>query len=402
MKRPFIILFVFLLIITFINSTFAGNFDIYTDSIRTELHNTDDKPYYVENFRQPKKRGKPRNIILLIGDGMGVSHITAAMVANRGDLYLNQMLYTGFTTTHSGDDFITDSGAGGTALASGTKTYNEAIGVNMDTIAVVNIRELLSSLGLSTGVVSTSSVTHATPAAFVAHQPYREMHEDIALDFLYSGIDLFIGGGVNFFCYRTDSRDLIRELSDKGYTIDTNTTAKSSAIARSAMPDVNRFAGLYARDHMVSADSGRGDFLPAATKFATEHLSRNRKGFFLMVEGSQIDWGGHDNITGSIISEMLDFDRAVGEALRFAAEDKRTLVIVASDHETGGFAVHAGDYSTGKVEGRFTSVDHTGSMVPVFAYGPGAEHFIGIYDNTDLPRKILKAMKINTSLPIKK
>lgn len=402
MKRPILTLFVFLLTITFVNIAFAYQVSIYTDSIKLELHNTDDKPYFVENIRHPKKRGTPRNIILLIGDGMGVSHITAAMVANRGELNLSRMPYIGLTTTHAGDNFITDSGAGGTALATGTKSYNGAIGVDMDTIPVANIRELLSARGLSTGVVSTSSITHATPAAFVAHQPCREMHEEIALDFLYSGIDLFIGGGVKYFSNRTDGKDLIRELTDKGYTIDTNTTTTSPGIAGGIMLTGNRFAGLYAKDHLVPADSGRGDFLPEATKFATEYLSSNRKGFFLMVEGSQIDWGGHDNITGYIISEMLDFDKTVGEALRFAAKDRRTLVIVASDHETGGFAVHAGNYATGKVRGRFTSVDHTGAMVPVFAYGPGAKHFTGIYDNTDLPRKILKAMKIKTSLPIKK
>jgi alkaline phosphatase len=136
----------------------------------------------------------------------------------------------------------------------------------------------------------------------------------------------------------------------------------------------------------------RGDMLPVATNTAIDILSNNKKGFFLMVEGSQIDWGGHAGSTIYIVEEMLDFDRTVGKALEFAANNKETLVIVTADHETGGMAIVDGNYETGMVKGEFPTGSHTGVMVPVFAYGPGAEQFTGIMDNTDIPNRIRKLL----------
>lgn len=393
--KLFIKKYLSILILTVLFEVIAVGQKHGSDTVNPFLTYTNPQAFYqVEPLLTPVNREYPKNVILLIGDGMGISNISAAMVANRGSLYINLLTNIGFTTTHSASDFLTDSGAGGTALASGQKTYNGAIGFNKDTVAIGNIREALAGQGLSTGVVATSSVTHATPASFVAHQPDRELHDAIAYDFIRSGIDLFIGGGLQFFSTRADGLNLIDSLISRGYTVDTTRLSNTTDYVFEKLEDAKKFAGLYAKDHLDPKDSGRGDFLPSATKAAIEFLNRNTEGFFLMTEGSQIDWGGHDKNTSYVISEMLDFDKAVGEALRFASQDGNTLVIVTSDHETGGFALHEGCYETGRVTGKFTSDDHTGSLVPVFAYGPGAHLFNGFYDNTDIPLKILQAMKI--------
>ncbi|HRZ42682.1 MAG TPA: alkaline phosphatase [Bacteroidales bacterium] len=355
--------------------------------------------YHPPEFKPIKQAKNPKNIIFLIGDGMGLSHITAARVANGGKLYLDQFPVTGLNTTFSASDFVTDSGAGGTALATGEKTLNGAIGVDRDSVIIPNIREVLSGSGKSTGVVVTCAVTHATPAAFVAHQPSREMKDEIAMDFMRSGIDLFMGGGLENFIVRGDSANLLEPLVKLGYFIDTQTVAPQPSIRISRLAQQQKVAGLYAAGHMETFTGGRGNYLPEATQAAIEVLKKNPYGFFLMVEGSQIDWGGHANHTGYIITETMDFDRAVGEALRFAAADGQTLVVVTADHETGGMALMNGNYQTGMVRAAYTTGDHSGTMVPVFAFGPGSELFRGIYDNTDVPRKILEAMKLSFPKP---
>ncbi len=355
--------------------------------------------YKIDIKKAVKKATVPKNVIFMIGDGMGLAHITAAQTANGGKLYMDQFPVVGLNTTQSASNFVTDSGAGGTALATGKKTYNGAIGVDDDTLRIENIREVLSEKGKRTGVVATCDVTHATPAAFVAHQPSREMHEEIAMDFVYSGIDLFMGGGLQYFNARKDSANLLHALVSSGYQLDTQTIASKPFLNLQKFSPQKRFAGLYASGHMETAEGGRGSYLPEATREAISFLDNNPKGFFLMIEGSQIDWGGHANHTTYIITETLDFDQAVGEALRFAAEDGQTLVVVTADHETAGMAVYSGDYKTGMVRAAYSSGDHSGSMVPVFAFGPGSELFSGMYDNTDIPKKILQAMKISFPKP---
>lgn len=344
------------------------------------------KAYAIKHYSEPKRKSKPKNVILMIGDGMGVSQIYAGLTANQGDLFLSNFKNIGFQTTFSADKYITDSAAGGTALASGSKTYYGAIGVDVDTIPLENIRERCEKMGKATAVVSTSAVTHATPASFVAHQPSRGMYEEIAADFLKSNIDLFIGGGYKHFTERKDERDLILELKDKGYQVLTN-------IEEIENFQNGKLAGLLADEHLPSIAEGRKNMLEIATNTALSVLAANKEGFFIMIEGSQIDWGGHQNNTNYITTEVLDFDKAIGEALKFAAYDKETLIIVTADHETGGFAIKGGNMKTGNVVGEFCTGGHTGVMVPVFAFGPGAEKFRGFYDNTDIPKKIMELLE---------
>lgn len=338
--------------------------------------------YTVNTYTQKFRTKKPKNIILMIGDGMGVSEVFAGITANRGKLFLDNFKKVGFSKTQSASDYITDSAAGGTAISSGVKTFNGAIAVNSDTVAVKTILEEAEEKGLATGLVSTSAITHATPASFIAHQKSRNMYEEIAADFLKTDVDVFIGGGLDHFTKRTDGRNLLDELKAKQYLVETD-------INTIATIEKGKLAGFTADMHNGRMTE-RGDMLPRATKTAITILDQNKKGFFLMVEGSQIDWGGHANSTSYIVEDMLDFDQAIGKALDFAAKDGETLIIVTADHETGGLSIIGGDMNTGMVKGEYTTKDHSAVMVPIFAYGPGADEFTGIMENTEIFTKMKK------------
>lgn len=326
---------------------------------------------------------QPKNIILLIGDGMGVAQVFSGITANHGALNITQMPFTGFSQTQSADDYVTDSAAGGTALSTGQRTYNGALAVDRDTLPIPTILEISEKNGYATGLVSTSSITHATPASFIAHQPHRDMAEEIAADFLNVDIDVFIGGGRKFFAERKDGRNLLEELKEKDYQV-------FNSLEEAANVNSGKLAILTAENHN-EAYPARGEMLPEATEKAIQILQNNKNGFFLMVEGSMIDWGGHDNDTEYIVQEMLDFDRAVAKALEFATSNKETLVIITADHETGGMALEGGDISKGKVTANYTTGGHTAVMVPVFAYGASAEKFTGVYKNTDVFKKMKEA-----------
>jgi alkaline phosphatase len=325
---------------------------------------------------------KPRNIILLIGDGMGVAQIYATIVANKQPLNIEQFPVAGFSKTYSASDFITDSGAGGTAIACGVKAKNKSIGLDSEGRKAKSILEYAESNELATGLVSTSSITHATPASFIAHQLSRKEDEDIAMDFLKTDIDVFIGGGRDNFNQREDKINLVDSLRGRGYQVLFSMKYIKTITS-------GKLAGLTARNHNPRVALGRGDMLLDATNTAIRILSNNSKGFFLMVEGSMIDWGGHDKDLKYVIEELKDFDKAVGAALEFAKKDGNTLVIVTADHETGGLALVGGDIKSGKVVGSYAYGDHTGVMVPVFAFGPGAEQFGGIYQNTAIFDKMM-------------
>lgn len=340
--------------------------------------------YEVKTFPQKFKAKKPKNVIMMIGDGMGVAHIYAGYTANGGHLFLDNFKQVGFSVTQSSSHYITDSAAGGTALSTGQKTYNGAIGVNTDTIAIKTILEMAEDKGLATGLVSTSAITHATPASYIAHQGSRGSYEDIAADFLKTDIDVFIGGGYKHFAERKDKRDLTYELKEKGYQVLRN-------MDEIAKVKSGKLVGLTDNEHNDPMPK-RIMNLPLSTQTALNILNQNKKGFFVMIEGSQIDWGAHQNDIRYVVKEMLDFDQSVGKALEFAAKDKETLIIVTADHETGGLALVGGNMKTGMVKGAFSTGDHTAVMVPVFAYGPGAENFTGIMENTDIPKEIMKLL----------
>ncbi len=360
--------------------------DQYLTSKSEDLEKTYESKssYLVKEFPQKFRKDKPKNIILLIGDGMGVSQVFAGLTANKGHLFLENCKYIGFSKTQSSDDYITDSAAGGTALSAGIKTYNGAIGVDENGNTVKTILEEASEKGLATGLVSTSAITHATPASFIAHQASRSSYEDIAADFLKTDIDVFIGGGLDHFTKRKDGRDLTDELKSKGYEVETD-------LKKIGKVKKGKLAGLTADVHNGRM-SERGDMLTVATETALNILDNNKKGFFLMIEGSQIDWGGHAGSTVYVAEDMLDFDQVIGKALEFAAKDKETLIVITADHETGGMAITGGNMGKGVVQAAFPTGGHTAVMVPVFSYGPGAEEFIGIMENTDIHAKMKKLL----------
>ncbi|MFH0759230.1 MAG: alkaline phosphatase, partial [Bacteroidota bacterium] len=297
--------------------------------------------------------------------------------------------HIGLSKTSSATHKVTDSGASGTAMATGTKTYNGAIGVDTLHQRVSNITEVVSEYGWKTGVVSTSSVTHATPASFYAHVEQRGMEEAIALQLFDSNIDFFAGGGIGYLNRREDGQDLFASAAAKGFFLDTLALKNAASLKPG-----QKYGYLLAQDGMPPITEGRGDFLSEATSLAIAQLSAENDHFFLMVEGSQIDWAGHENNTEYMIGEMLDFEKVIRVALDFAEKDGHTLVVVTADHETGGFTLSGGinketghgDYNI--LEPTFATTGHSATMIPVFAYGPGAGEFTGIYENTELFTKM--------------
>jgi alkaline phosphatase len=330
----------------------------------------------------------PKNIILFIGDGMGVAHISAAKIA-RGRLNLERFSVSGLVTTHSEDNLTADSAAAATALATGYKTDSLAISVAPDKKPLKTLFEYAEELGKSTGVVVTSSVTDATPAAFFAHTDNRHEHSEIAAQILTSGIDVLIGGGWTYFV--PNSNEGSRRNDEKNLLIALE-AQMPVVLSYDKLPrhtNVKRLAALLTPVGLPKA-ADRNYSLAELTKEAIGILSKNRAGFVLMVEGSQIDVASHNQDQQNIISEMTDFDGAVGAGLDFAQSHPNTLIIVTADHETGGFAVHDGSIETHQVTSSgFTTSRHTAAMVPIFAYGPGSHHFSGIQHNDQIGRTII-------------
>ena len=340
----------------------------------------------VFNGVSQKRSKRAKNVILMVGDGMGVAQIYAGLTGNHGKLNLEQCTNVGFHKNTASDKYVTDSAAGATALSCGQKTYNGAIGVDANGKALPTILEIAEQHGLATGLVATCSITHATPASFISHQAKRSLNENIALDFLKTDVNVFIGGGRKFFAQRTDGKNLVDSLKRNGYQI-------ANSITEAQQVTSGKLAAFLADEDQKKFSEGRGDELVKSTEVALQLLKSNKKGMFLMIEGSQIDWGGHSNDTQYIIDEMIDFDNAIGKVLDFARKDGNTLVIITADHETGGFTINGGDLQTGKVDGKFTTGSHTGVMIPVFAFGPGAEKFSGIYQNNEIFHKMMSAFR---------
>lgn len=267
--------------------------------------------YPVKFFNQDFETSKPENIILMIGDGMGVSQVFAGLTANGGQLFLNNFKHIGFSKTQSTNSYITDSAAGGTALSTGVKTYNGAIAmvidVKGDTIPVKTVLEMAEDKGLSTGLIATDVIVGATPAVFIAHQKSRNYFEAIATDFLKTEIDVFIGGGYKYFIERKDGRDLTFDLKKRGYQV-------LQTMEEIIQVKSGKLAGLPVFDETQPA-SRRNMNLLSSTETALNILSNNKKGFFLMVEGSQIDWGRIKTIPYMLYRKCLNLTRQLGRCL---------------------------------------------------------------------------------------
>ncbi|MFV2050724.1 alkaline phosphatase [Metabacillus sp. YM-086] len=398
-----------------------------------------------------------KNVIFLIGDGMGVSYTSAyrylkdstdSKFVDRTELdkYLvgQQMTYP-----EDPEQNVTDSASAATAMSAGIKTYNNAIAVDNDGSEVKTVLEAAKEQGKATGLVATSEITHATPASFGSHDESRKNMNAIADDYfdeLVNGehkVDVLLGGGTDLF--DRQDRNLVEEFQEAGFSYVTN---KEELLNDKS----GQVLGLFA-DRGMPKMLDRTDDIPSLedmTTSAIDRLSQDKDGFFLMVEGSQIDWAGHDNDIVGAMSEMEDFEKAFAAAIEFAKKDKHTLVVATADHSTGGYSIGAnGIYNwfgepikaakrtpdfmaeaivngadveetltnyidleltskevqsvkdaaaTGKavnidnaIEKIFntrsntgwTTGGHTGEDVPVYAFGPSSDRFVGQIENTD-------------------
>jgi len=336
----------------------------------------------------------PRNVVIFIGDGMGIGQVTAARCAASAAgqrLVLDSMPFTGLVATHPSDRLVTDSAAAGTALATGHKTVNGAISMLPDGSKLRTIFEAVEPMGKSTGIVTTDYVTGATPAVFVSHVPNRGQETEIAAQMIAGGTEVILGGGRSKFAsksaggVRDDGRDLIREAADKGCEV--ITTQEGLAGARGP-----RVLGLFA-DGLVKADS-KVPSLAEMTAKAIELLAGDKDGYVLMVEQALTDKFGHANDAGGVVEAVLALDEALKVALSVGKSDGSLLVIVTSDHETGGMCVKDADEKNPVFGSAWTGGSHTANMVAVYAFGPGAERFTGTHDNTDIPRIILELLGV--------
>jgi alkaline phosphatase len=334
----------------------------------------------------------PKNVILMIGDGMGLATVTLARLSlapPATSLNMDSMKYTGFAQTHAANATVTDSAAAGTALATGYKTNNGMISTLPDGTVVQTILEAAFRKNKSTGLVTNVTITHATPAVFGSHVDARADEGAIAPQYLDRKIDVLMGGGKQFFIpksmegsKRTDERDLLAEAKTAGYSVVDTPEAMTGVTT-------GKLLGLF----QMGALSADGPVPPLAdmTGKAIELLSQDKDGFFLMIEGGQIDWQAHNNDQAGTVRHMMDLDVAIAKALEFARKKGNTLVIVTADHETGGLTLIYPDAgSTDKFKCAWTTKGHSGCNVPILADGPGAEMFTGVLDNTDIPKRIAK------------
>ena len=350
---------------------------------------TFDKPYKVENVNAPRGK-KVKNVILMIGDGMSLMHIQAAWTCNRGHLWLENAQFTGLSKTPATNRLITDSGSGGTSLATGYKTRYHAVGVDEDGNKLKSLVDYAKEAGKSAGVAVTCRLWDATPCDFLSHNIDRDNEQELIAEMANSPVDYVFGGGAKFFTNRKDGRNIFKELEKKGYKVFTS---------RKDLETISKEKGnskVYCVPFEVDTPlpDERGDLLARASIAGMNLLNQNKNGFFMMVEGSQLDDYGHFNQLDMLMKETLDFDQTFGSIIKWAAEDGETLVVVTADHETGGMTVLGGDYKEGRVEVNFSTKNHSGTMVPVYAFGPGSENFSGFMDNTDICWKIKDLMNM--------
>lgn len=353
------------------------------DSFRDDDKYTVAEPYTPVSVEQVKGR-KVKNIIFMIGDGMGLEQISAAWVLNGGALNLDNFIYTGFSRTYATDKLITDSCAGGSGLATGVKTKYGYMALTPDGDPVASSLQLAMDKGKKTGVAVTCRVNDATPVDFCGHSADRHEEEQIASQYVDAGLNFLSGGGIKFWTKREDGRNLVEEVKSRGYVF-----ADTQEAMEAAQGD--RIIALLA-DTETAPALERGDYLEKAAVKAIETLD-NRKGFFLMIEGSCIDDWLHQQKVGYMAEELFDFDRTIGKVLEWAEKDGETLVIVTADHSTGGMTLIGGSLEGRSVKVHFSTEGHNGILVPVFAYGPHAEDFVGVHENAEIGEMVKKLIK---------
>ncbi|MDQ0857759.1 alkaline phosphatase [Bacillus sp. V2I10] len=392
--------------------------------------------------------GKVKNVIFMVPDGFSASYATNYRWFKGEESLMDSML-VGMHRTYSVNSEVTDSAAAGTAMATGVKTNNGMISTSPDGKELKTILEASEEAGKASGLVATSTITHATPAVFASHVASRANEADIAPQLLENEVEVILGGGKKYF---PDS--LLNEAKEEGYKF----VDDSKELANAEKTD--KLIGLFAEEGMapeLDRNETKQPSLAEMTEKSLDVLKKDKDGFFLMVEGSQIDWAGHDQDAAWAMKDSEAFEDALAEVLEFAKKDKNTLVVVAGDHDTGGMSVGGYDKGDAKLEvlrnvtatGDFmvskltadrsnakevvkqyanidltdaenqkikvaskpdiaineviskralvgwSSTNHTGTDVPLYAFGPGSNLFSGLHNNTDLPQLMAKAMKVN-------
>jgi alkaline phosphatase len=354
---------------------------------------------------------RPGKVILFVGDGMGLAQREAARLAaggQAGRLAMDQLEELCLVTTHAANALTTDSAAGATAWSAGCKTNNKFLAVGPDSAAVRTILEHARDAGYGTGLVTTTTLTHATPAAFAAHLSDRGAEARIAEQMLATRPQVMLGGGRAFWAHRSqpgskreDERDLLAEARSAGYEV----VQSAAELARLDLSRPRQLLGLFADGHLPYQYDRQDDQVPelaALTRTALEVLDHNERGFFLMVEGGRIDHACHDNDANRAVWEAIAFDQAVAEGIQYARRRNDTLVIAVADHETGGMSVGTACYDGFRQIPRqgaypehglrldsllcigWTTKSHSAIPVVAGALGPGSEHFRGVMDNTEL------------------
>lgn len=367
--------------VDYINTDHIPDLKKFMNAIPKNFYkNTKEYSTYTPTYQSDGVEKKVKNVILLIPDGTSLPQYYAAFTANKGKLNVFNMKSTGLSKTNSSNAYITDSAPGSTAFATGVKTKNTFVGVDNMGKALAQIPDIIAEKGLVSGLISTGDVTDATPADFYAHSDNRNSSEPILKDFAASKTKILIGGPTsglsqeNLQKFKEAKIDLYQDL--KSVTKINNRTLVIDPLASQRITN------------------GRGNWLADAFDLTLNDLKNNKKGFFMMIEASQTDGGGHSNNIEQLVTELLDFDHVVGKAMKFADENKETLVIVVGDHETGGLTLLDGSLKDGWIFGNFSTNDHTSIPSSVFAYGPNSKEFTGLFENTEIFNKILAAYGI--------
>lgn len=344
-------------------------------------------------FNAEAQQGKkPKNIIIIIGDGMGLNQVTSEIIFNRKDTPFKRFVDVGMSVTCAADALITDSAAGGTAISTGHKTYNGAIAVDtlkqpLETIFEYAVNKKKKAAGL----VSTAPITDATPAVFFAHAESRKMHLDIAQQLVNAPLQVVIGGGRKYFLpqgeggVRTDGRNLIQSLTDKGYIY------SSEYIKDGFKP--NQKLWMLLDTSAITKTGTRPYNLGDLAMTAIGQLKQNKNGFVLMVESTHTDYAGHNNDGPHLKSEMVEVADLIHRVLDFIEKDGNTLLVVTADHETGGMSLVHPDDKTQPIAYKFTTKGHSAGMVGVWAKGPGSELFRGVYENNEIGKKLFSIAK---------
>tara|TARA_Y100001936_G_C16071755_1_gene671118 strand:- start:344 stop:1672 length:1329 start_codon:yes stop_codon:yes gene_type:complete len=360
---------------------------------------------------------KAKNIILLISDGMSLSQVSTYRLLKGGPnerISVDKFPISGIVLTHSEDAIITDSASSATAYSTGKKTNNGALGTDKNKEVLENFTEIITKYGYVSSLISTSEITHATPAAFASHVDSRRKTDEISIQMMDSDVLTILGGGRHFFLpeemggKRSDGLNLLEQVQSSHTLLTTKAELDTFDFSNKG-----RLVGLFADEALRDKETPENHvFEPTSSEMLNFAINRSDqftsdgcKGFFIMLEGSQVDWAGHANDLNYLNREMKDFDEAVNKALEFAINDQETLVIVTADHETGGLLIEPAtptNYTAPEVKFSFNTGlgygSHTGVPVPVYAYGPGSENFTGTLDNTDIFYAMIEALNLENKI----